>query len=111
MAWEWSHMHEAYRDAELNVGDLDDSTLAIIYAEWKSKDSREDYAGGFNTVKYIRGMTRAVYLIRRGWRASLEWVVWNQSSEQATCDNGGFNAWVCPFGCHTVPFDREHLNE
>lgn len=22
----------------------------------------------------------------------------------ATCDNGGFNAWVCPSGCHTVSF-------
>lgn len=32
-----------------------------------------------------------------------EWI-----EELATC---GFNCWVCPTGCHTVPFDRENNDE
>jgi len=32
--------------------------------------------------------------------------IWEQASEYATCDNGGFNAWMCPSGCgcHCVSF-------
>lgn len=32
--------------------------------------------------------------------------IWERASNLATCDNGGFNAWMCPFGCdcHTVSF-------
>jgi hypothetical protein len=111
MAWSWSHTQEAYRDAERNLIELDDSTAAMIFAEWKAKDSRDEYAGGFNTIKYIKGMMKAVNLIRRGFREGVDRFIWEAASEKATCDNGGFNAWLCPYGCgsHTVPFDREHV--
>jgi len=26
-------------------------------------------------------------------------------ADQQHCDNGGWNCWLCPSGCHTVPFD------
>ncbi len=32
--------------------------------------------------------------------------IWQYASEDLrTCDNGGYNAWMCPWGCHTVSFD------
>jgi hypothetical protein len=31
--------------------------------------------------------------------------VWEKVKALAVCDNGGFEAWVCPYGCHTLPFD------
>jgi hypothetical protein len=107
MAWEWSHTQEAYANAESNLHNLKDSEIVMIFAEWCALDSREDYAGGFNPVKYIRGMMKAVHSIRKYDRESmLDSVIWEKSSEQATCDNGGFNAWVCPYGCHRVSFDK-----
>ena len=110
MAWSWSHTQEAYRDAEINASELSDSDAAMIFAEWKAKDSREDYAGGFNTVKYVRGMMEAVNMIRNGFREGIDRYIWENASEFATCDNGGFNAWLCPYGCgpHCVPFDRKN---
>lgn len=35
-----------------------------------------------------------------------------RAEEHAMCDNGGFDAWVCPSGCHTVSFSsREELEQ
>jgi hypothetical protein len=31
-------------------------------------------------------------------------LIWELAEGQRTCTNGGWEAWVCPFGCHTVPF-------
>jgi hypothetical protein len=33
--------------------------------------------------------------------------IWEKASEFATCDNGGFGAWMCPHGCgpHCVSFN------
>ncbi len=28
--------------------------------------------------------------------------VWLWACEQRTCENGGYNPWMCPHGCHTV---------
>ena len=32
--------------------------------------------------------------------------IWQFMKELRTCDNGGFNAYCCPYGCHTVSFDK-----
>jgi hypothetical protein len=37
--------------------------------------------------------------------------IWEDMEEWRTCDNGGFNAWACPSGCHTVSFDSEEKKE
>ena len=85
MAWSWSHTQEAYRDAEINASELSDSDAAMIFAE-------------------------AVNMIRNGFREGIDRYIWENASEFATCDNGGFNAWLCPYGCgpHCVPFDRKN---
>lgn len=103
MAWGWSHNPEAYRAAEFNLRSLPLEDLAVIFAEWRAAQSR----GGrivdtddFCERKYRRALAWGM----RQDPSILADFVWSQSEEMATCDNGGFNCWVCPSGCHTVSF-------
>jgi len=110
MAWEWSHTQEAYRDAETNFRNLPLSTQAVIYAEWQAAELG-DFEPQFNDHKYRRELRRAHSLARRSprhWQDCLD-MVWERVEGQAICTNGGWEAWLCPFGCgcHMVPFDRE----
>lgn len=98
MAWEWSHTTEAYENAELNLGELSEDELKVIYAEWKAHQAGDDY---YLTGIYEKALKEAGEI----HRAVLAERIWPWAQEQATCDNGGFNAWVCPHGCHTVTFD------
>ena len=99
MSWEWSHTNEAYRDAELNLQDMPIDELRIIWAEWYARDG-----SSLDDDKYYE----ALELAKDMCAASLTAIIWDNASEQRTCDNGGFNAWLCPFGCgpHLVAFDR-----
>lgn len=102
MAWSWSHTAEAYRNAEANLYEIDTETLQEIYAEWcahradaaDSDFSEEHYTAALDEARKLDNETLAVF-------------IWERASEQATCDNGGWNAWLYPYGCHTVSFDLE----
>lgn len=113
MAWSWSHTQKAYIDAELNCRELPDDTLAVIWAEWRvSRNALNGWESTeFDSKRYPRELRRAYSWLRRGLRDRIVEEVWGWSSELRTCDNGGWNAWLCPFGCgcHCVPFDREAL--
>lgn len=128
MAWSWSHTNEAYRDARANLDDLPRDTVAVIWAEWRAWDGNTFHAG-FDSKTYKRELRRAYSRMYRDKQRGLEVYgengtlklasmesmlsdIWERASSEdtgRTCDNGGFNAWLCPFGCgcHTVPFDRE----
>lgn len=105
MAWSWSHTNEAYANAQANLEELPLETLRVIEAEWRSLRIHDTGGDRFSLAKY----QKAVKVIEREneYAEYLAVEIWEKASEQATCDNGGFNAWMCPFGCHTVPFDRE----
>jgi hypothetical protein len=107
MAWSWSHTGEAYAAAERNLRRLDRGTLEEILAEWRCYRPGHPGADGEGFVS-------------SGWDAALAAVradampvdvladdIWDRASDYQTCDNGGWNAWLCPFGCgpHCVPFD------
>jgi len=102
MAWSWSHSPEAYRDAELNLRALPVETLREIRAEWMARDD-SDY-DGFSPAMFADAMRTL-----SDDAEALADAIWDLASDQQTCDNGGFNAWMCPFGCgpHCVAFDRE----
>ena len=126
MTWSWSHTNEAYRNAELNLRDLATTDLVVIASEWKAYDG-DSFNPGFHTGKYHRAMKR----YQKKWirslankfdqfgngiesfRSMLVDFIWERASEYATCDNGGWNAWLCPYGCgcHTVSFSREQEQE
>lgn len=99
MAWSWSHTEEAYTNAFTNLAGLPVKELRVIYAEWHATDECE----GFNLELYERVLKQA-----KGIAVDiLVSDIWEKTEELRTCDNGGFNAWVCPDGCHTVSFDRD----
>ncbi len=99
MAWEWSHTDQAYANAEENLKDLGTDDLQVIYAEWKAMNQD----GDFEPQVYKQHLKEAEDIaddILAGY-------IWERSSEQRTCTNGGHMAWVCPWGCHLVSFDQE----
>jgi len=105
MAWSWSHSQQAYADAEENLRNLPKETLEIIFAEWRAAQGKggiiHDH-NDFNQRKYERALKHAKTLLDD----VLADFIWEQASDHATCDNGGFNAWMCPSGCgcHCVSF-------
>jgi hypothetical protein len=103
MAWEWSHTDEAYYNAFENLSNQSREFLEVAMAEWLATD--ED---GFDTEKYDR---RALPYAKRMDDDTLINSIWERAGEQRTCDNGGFNAWVCPYGCHQVSFDCEQVED
>jgi hypothetical protein len=111
MAWEWSHTEEAYRNVERHLECLSQEELITIWAEWCALADAEHYEGGFNEDVYTKTVEK---FQRMRDPVNLPQAIYNRAAGEIqvgrrwygrTCDNGGFNAWVCPYGCHTVPFD------
>lgn len=113
MAWEWSHTNEAYANACEQVHALPRAELLTILREWAYADRETSGRLRFPQGKQVwtdrRGKTRV-----RGFRLPaglrklatdiLADLVWERAEEYRTCTNGGGQAYVCPDGCHTVPF-------
>lgn len=112
MAWSWSHTNDAYAAAERNLRRMDRDTLETILAEWTANDplaADADYSG-FSNRQYELAL--ADIRARVIPTDSLADTIWDAARDHATCDNGGWNAWMCPYGCdsHTVPFDDQEDN-
>jgi len=106
MAWSWSHTPQAYGNAEENLRNLPQETLEIIFAEWRAAQGKYGFVDpvspGFSERKYDRALKHAKTLAHD----TLVEFIWEKASDFATCDNGGFEAWMCPHGCgpHCVSF-------
>jgi hypothetical protein len=106
MAWSWSHTQQAYADARENLSELDREKLEIIFAEWRAAEGKhgvvDPVSAGFSERKYDRALKHAKTLAHD----TLVEFIWEKASDFATCDNGGFEAWMCPHGCgpHCVSF-------
>jgi hypothetical protein len=76
-------------------------TLEVIYAEWIAHRP-DDGPEHFDQKAYAKALVEAGNLPDD----TLADFVWEKAEELATCTNGGWEAYVCPFGCgpHTVPF-------
>lgn len=96
MAWEWSHTPEAYANVEKNIYKLSLKKLREIYSEWQAHlgDSDLDEVEYEAALKFSKSLSKD----------HLADFIWQKTCSWRTCDNGGYNAHVCPFGCHTVPF-------
>jgi len=104
MAWEWSHSQEAYDNARENLYNQSLQWLKICLAEIEAEQPIN--SGEFDERVYKIYMD-SMKDITKDSRESLIESIWDvMSTEIRTCDNGGFNAWCCPYGCHTVPFDK-----
>lgn len=117
MAWSWSHTTEGICAAYDNLHKLPHHVLCEIAAEWDTwKKANEKNAEGdwvddesFDQVfynerlKFYEGLTSdcvADY-------------IWPFAEEKATCTNGGYYLWMCPYGCccHMVPPGEEEEDE
>lgn len=108
MAWEWSHAAEAYENARQRLYTLSRKKLREIWAEWKVKHAETEEETGWDQEVYDAALKEATDLTEKAsYKQILADDIWDWMAEQATCDNGGFNAWCCPYGCgcHTVSFD------
>jgi hypothetical protein len=108
MAWDWSHTNEAYANAYDNLHNSPRDFLVIAFAEWKAKEIEDsDNDNDPFGAEYEGELAFAARLATD----TLADAIWDKASEQRTCDNGGYNAWVCPYGCHTVSFDCETVGD
>lgn len=101
MSWEWSHTPDAYENARAHVRALDRADVECILSEWFAYDADgEDVA----LATFDRTNKRAHADVER---LGIDWghdAIWERAEGLRTCDNGGHAAWLCPWGCHTVPF-------
>lgn len=100
MAWSWSHTEEAYQAAKLNLRLLDAEELRTIYAEWIAWTGHGPNTSELDLEIYNTAFNESAAMNP----AQLINEIWPRMETNATCDNGGFHAWACPFGCHTVSF-------
>lgn len=108
MAWSWSHSNDAYAAAYENLHALPLDVLQVIQAEWDTHCSQPPDTE-FSQWRYARALSA---IVKQNLPTDiLADHIWERAELQATCDNGGFNAWMCPYGCgpHCVPFDREQV--
>lgn len=108
MAWNWSHTQQAYDNAYKNLSELPNDDLIIIWSEIKSYNLNEYNLISFDEDLYNEKIKECKQIINN-LSGNMEPIIddiWQFASEELrTCDNGGFNAWLCPYGCHTVSFD------
>ena len=100
MSWSWSHTTEAYACAQKQVQEMPREKLEVIYAEWNARIP--DDGEGLNQEAYAKALAFA----KTHPEDLLADFIWEKMEEQAICTNGGWEAWVCPYGCgcHMVPF-------
>lgn len=104
MAWEWSHAPQSYANAYANLLSLHDAELLEIRAEWFAHNLANPKGSEPTIDDFEIGERKALEELETyGAENVTEWI-WADIEELRTCDNGGHNAWACPFGCHTVPF-------
>jgi len=102
MAWSWSHTAEAYVNARAQIQQSPRDWLEVCWAENQAAVRDED--GGeptFDARLYEVALAKA----KRLPSDALADDIWARAEAMQRCDNGGFNAWCCPWACHAVPFD------
>ncbi len=106
MAWSWSHTHEAYENARNNLERLPREKLEVIYAEWLAAEGDIHFCPRLNDRRYLKALHGRA---KQKTTEELVEFIWEKASEFATCTNGGWQAYMCPFGCgcHMVSFSPE----
>lgn len=105
MAWSWSHTQAAYATVQQNICLKDRGWLEVVYAEWQAAEGDIHFCAELNEEKYNTAWQEAIELSAD----TLADYIWERTSDYATCENGGFDAHCCPFGCacHFVSFSEE----
>lgn len=90
--WEFSHSVEAYENLYCNIHHQDREWLETVYAEIKAAED-----GELNQERYLEECEEASKLSSE----ALAEFIYEWTMQDRTCDNGGHNAYCCPFRCMT----------
>ncbi|UBF29914.1 hypothetical protein K9N68_37525 (plasmid) [Kovacikia minuta CCNUW1] len=118
MVWAWSHTIEAYLNLKTNIAGLPPDQLQCIWAEiltskfcqkkqqienrllYPGKDmpvSCDEFDENFyNEALEVSTQKAASQLVEE---------IFSFAQNQALCSEGGYQDYVCPYGCHTLPFN------
>lgn len=123
MAWSWSHTEEAYVYAREQMEKLDRETRNVIAAEWLAAVPHPQYGIGFHANLDLRKYAKSLVRVAEWSDEKINKFIWDGvegrddlgMNKLRTCENGGWEAWCCPFGCgcHMVPFssDEEEMED
>lgn len=111
MAWElsWGLCDTRFYDTldnyaeRANAGDKTAiAWLVICFAE-NVAVMRDSYRTDLNMREYKRALKIGYRMVvqKQSHQIADAIACWVQD-EIRTTDNGGFNVWACPFGCHTI---------
>lgn len=117
MTWEWSHSPEAYANVRSALQAMPAKELVEIEVEWLAyfdKRVSDEERTHDQPANFRRTEKRQKY-----WEAHCEKMgtehlanlIYERAENHALCDNGGFDMWVCPYGCHTVPASPDSGDE
>jgi hypothetical protein len=93
MAWEANITIEGYEAAKANLYEMKRDKVEIIFAEQKAEDSEDWDTAYESALKQAQNLDEHILFSD----------VWDFAENQNTADNGGFDFWLCPYGCHTAP--------
>jgi hypothetical protein len=123
MTWEWSHTQARYDYVRDSISNLAIDKLKVIWAEIMTyKECLENH----NAELRAEGEEEILHPINKGSyfdndiydkhlnsnvlsdksSDDIAEEIWRFAAWQSECDNGGFNAYICPYKCHTLPFAR-----
>ena len=119
MTWDWSHTQEAYDNVYYNISQLSLETLREIATEIKTYQDMlaqrpERVIEGLSDREILwHPELHEMYLeqVNKLPADILVDLIYKFAAEQAECTNGGYEAYVCPYGCHSVSFNRDSINE
>ena len=100
MAWDLMGGVESLEGAWLNLLDLPLNDLREIYVEWKANGGGDE---SYNEQVYDESLLLAQSMTSREMATG----IWLIAGDRGRCNDRGDEAWICPFGCHTVAFDRD----
>lgn len=111
MAWEWGFSVEGIEAIRENIRNQDREWLETVFAEWETipKNQNDGFSTqDFNEKKYSKALQKAKKLPDD----VLADYIYERAETQSLAENGGHNAYCCPYGCtcHTVSLNLELTN-
>jgi hypothetical protein len=106
MAWSWSHTGEAYAAVQKQIEEKDREWLEVVWSEWISATPHPRFGISFSAELDERRYAKALIRAKAKSTEYLAEFIWEKTEAYATCSNGGWEAYCCPFDCmcHQVPF-------
>lgn len=107
MIWQWNHSRLPYDNVYYNISQLSIETLREVAAEIKTYKHVPYTETDINFDIYKSKLVEVSNLPKD----ILVDYIYKFASQQKDCTNGGHEAYICPYSCHQISFDREVLHD